>query len=298
MRSMSVSIRFAISILVFSIPLAAMTYYLYVAANEMVLFSEKEAAGVQALQNYSALHQTVVSQHFKVLKTNQDLTAEEKQKLNSQIESFMTEYLSESFNQKKLIGAFAKYLKAPVSEKKLGGRFLIFYLEFQTLAQEIADNYNIVLDPDLDTYYLMENTVIHLKKVFELYFQMLQITGGADEIMFDFQLERLTKTVDSFEETIKKILINLDKTKTQDANFYGELQLFQEQFEGVSANIREQLREVYSLGINSRTTLNDKDKTYIALEALILKNESLYRQNLDIFNSFLKQRLSVGLPLV
>lgn len=290
MKNWSVSIRFAISVMIFSLPLAAMTYYLYIAANEQVLFSQKEAEGSVYLKQVYDFQNHITELHFQTITGSKDLSDDEKSKLESSW-SELLEKIPASLNKEKLQASLRKYLKADFEEKKAGGRFLMFKQDMVSVQESIADNFNIVLDPDLDSFYVMESLIVWLPKIQEYYAQVAQIVGGADEVMIDFQRDRLLNSQIQYEEQVKKIIANLDKIKKEDGNFYGESKSFQENYASYQDNIRSQIREIYSLIINVDKTLTQKQETFRRLQALSDKNALLILSMEKDFSSMIESRV-------
>ena len=291
MRSWSVSSRFTLSLLVFSLPLIAMIYYLYVAANEAILFSAKEVDGVVLMKELTSFQSSSAAAHFKSLAEDKDISAGTKEDLQKKWEGLLARVPSQNLNVEKLKQSFVNYLSSDLDEKKAGGRFLMFNQDLIAVRERIADNYNIVLDPDLDSFYAMDLLMNWLPKISEAYIQFGQFTGGADEVMYEFQKSRLLAAQTQFEDAVKRIIINLDKIKLADAEFYDPLEAYQNSYQSYQENIREQLREVYSLVINVDRTLTQKKATYEKLMNLSKANIELVQNIENNFESFLKVRM-------
>lgn len=291
MKSWSVSSRFTLSILVFSLPLIAMIYYLYLAANEQIIFSAKEVQGVIHLDELTKFQANIVQAHFQVLSLDKELDQSKKIELAERWAHILGDLPADGINLEKLRLSLGNYLESDLDEKKMGGRFLMFNQDLGLVRERIADFYNIVLDPDLDSFYAMDLIINWLPKISEFYIQFGQYTGGADEVMFEFQKSRLISSQANFEEAVKKIIMGLDKIKQSDASNYGEYETYQKNYQGYQDSIREQLRAVYSLVINVDQTLVNKKTTYERLLKLSVANSELLSSLEKDFDGFLKTRV-------
>lgn len=292
MRSWSISSRYILSILIFSLPLVAMIYYLYQAANEQVLFSSKEIDGSQVLERITTLQTKAFEAHFRSLAENKDIDSKKKEELTSDWSALLESIPNKNLKIDKLKNSLENYLACDLEEKKMGGRFLIFNQDLVTVRESISDDYNLTLDPDIDSFYAMELVVTYLPKVNASYIQLGQFTGGADDVMYEFQKSRLIGLQSQFEENVKKIMFNLDKIKQGDAEFYGESPSFQANYQSYQDAIREQLRTVYSLVINADRTLKNKTQTYEKLLNLSTQNAELLKKIEHEFDTFLKIRMA------
>ncbi len=291
MRSWSISSRFILSIMIFSLPLLAMIYYLYQAANEQVMFSAKEVKGSVVLEQLTHFQAKATEIHFQSIASNKDIEDKDKESLTKEWSDILSALPPEKLDIEKLKKSLEAYLSSNLDEKKVGGRFLMFNQDLVTVRENIADSYNIVLDPDLDSFYLMDALINWLPKMQEFYIQIGQFVGGADDVMLEFQKSRLLSSQAQFEEVVKRIIVNLDKIKQNDSTYYGELDSYQKNYQSYQDNIREQLREVYSLVINADRTLANKAQSYQKLSELSKKNAELILSLDHDFDGFLQSRM-------
>jgi methyl-accepting chemotaxis protein len=293
MRSWSVSTRFTLSVLVFSLPLIAMIYYLYVAANEQIIFSAKEAEGLVHLKEVTEFQTQMMDAHFSSLVTNREISTDKKDDLRKNWKQILEVLPSAGMNLDKLQGSLNQYLDSDQDEKKMGGRFLMFYQNVVLVRERIADYYNIVLDPDLDSFYAMDIMMNWLPKIGEFYIQFGQFVGGADDVMFEFQKSRLIAAQPLFEDAVKKIIMNLDKIKEADEANYGASEFYQKEYPHFHQSIRDQLRAVYSLVINADRTLTNKKSTYETLNSLAGAHAKMEKDIEEAFGEFLQARLQI-----
>lgn len=291
MRSWNISLRFTLSVLVFVIPLVAMTYYLYIAANESVEFSRKEIQGAVVLTDLNQFQFEIVQAHLKSILEEREFDAKTKENLTEKWDQILSRSLVDEPREKRIKKSFSDYLNSDVEERKMGGRFLMFYQDLGSVRESIGNNYNIVLDPDLDSFYTMDLLINLLPDLLESYLQIGQFVGGADEIMYDFQRRRFLASQAQFEEIVKNILKNLDRIKKSDENFYGASESFQKIYPDMQANVREQLRTYYSLVMHVDRSLTEKKNTYETLLQLNHKFSELFRQTGTEFNRFLEVRV-------
>ncbi|MEN0058234.1 MAG: methyl-accepting chemotaxis protein, partial [Bdellovibrio sp.] len=293
MKNWSISSRFTLSILIFSLPLIAMIYLLYIAANEQVDFSQKEIDGQVFLRQAYQFQIEITESHFKVLASNQDLDENSKNNLREQWEALLNSIPQQNLSKERLIQSLHKYLQADLEEKIIGGRFLMFNQDLVLVEEKIADEFNIVLDPDLDSFYTMDTLVNLLPKIQEYYAQLAQIVGGADETMSEFQRERLTNSQVVYEDLIKRTLSNLDKIKEADTTNYGPSDSYQKNYESFQENIRTQIRSVYSLIIHADETLHNKRASFQRIYELSHMNAQIIKNLDQEFEHFLKARIQV-----
>ncbi len=291
MRSWSISSRFILSVLIFSLPLAALIYYLYQAANEQVRFSAQEIQGSIALEKLIHFQANATTAHFQSVVTDRDIDPNQKESLMQEWRSVLATLPPGTVNSEKMESSFEVYLSSSLDEKKVGGRFLMFNQDVTVVRESIADSFNVILDPDLDSYYAMDTLINWMPKIQEFYVQLGQFVGGADEVMFEFQKSRLLASQAQFEDVIKRIIINLDKIKESDLAYYGELESFQQNYQSYQDNIREQLRGVYSLVINADRSLSERTQSYQKFAELSQKNTALISSLRDDFHGFLEVRM-------
>lgn len=291
MRHWSISKRFILSILIFSLPLIAMTYYLSLAANEQVSFSTQEIEGTELLHELTVFQNKTIEEHFKSLSKDKDIDSNEKEALEKEWHAVLATAPTKKLNIDKLKMSFANYLASNIEEKKMGGRFLMFNQDLVAVRESIADSYNILLDPDLDSFYSMELITQLLPKITEFYIQFGQYVGGADDIMYEFQKNRFMGSQAQFEETVKKIIVHYDKIKVSDADYYGQSESFQKNYKSYQDSIRDQLREVYSMVINVDQTLTNKAQTYEKILDLSRKSSELLLKTDEEFDGFLDARM-------
>lgn len=291
MRSWSVNSRFTLSILVFFLPLVAMVYFLYVAANEQVLFSEREELGATHLAKVFEFQRDLTRAHFDAARSGQDLSEAEKEKFLKTWESLVENLGSQKLSKKKLLSNLTKYLKSAPTEKKGGGRYLLFQQDVQALQDDIADQYYIVLDPDLDSFYTMEMLVMLLPQARAQYAQIAQILGNADSFLYDFQRERLVSLLGIYEETVRKILVGLEKVRSNDANFYGESKSFQENLSSYQNLLRSQMRAVYGVMMRPDEFLRSTPQSLLLIQQLIQKNDEFHESLRREYLTFVSERL-------
>lgn len=291
MRSWNISLRFTLSVLVFVIPLVAMTYYIYVAASNSVEFSRKEIQGAVLLTDLSRLQAEIIEAHFKSIIDEKDINEKAKEDFMQRWNHLIAQSLVDESRQKKVNKSFSDYLNSDIEERKLGGRFLMFYQDLGSVRESIANHYNVVLDPDLDSFYTMDLLVNLMPEMLESYLQLAQIVGGADDILYDFQKRRFLNSQAHFEEIVKTILQNLERIKVSDTDFYGVSDSFQTKYPVIQTNVREQLREYYSLVMHVDRSLVERKKTYEVLLSLNRQSAELFLDVGDAFNRFLEIRV-------
>lgn len=291
MRTWSISNRFILSLVIFSLPLMAMTFYLYQSASEAVHFSDREVAGATLLTRLAEYQSRVTKMHFQIAVSGVDVSAEDAEFLRQEGSKILQEVPEGKGDRQALLTYLEKYINADIEEKRAGGRFLMFNQNLSIVRDSIADSYNIMLDPDLDSYYLMEMLVVLLPKIQNYYLQYAQFLGGADDILRDFQKSRLLASHEQFEDLVKSVIRDLDKVRSVDQEYYGTYEPFQKSYDSYQESIREQLREVYSFMMSPDHFLDNKVESYKRLADLSARNMELYKNINKDFDAILKVRL-------
>lgn len=292
MRNWSVTNRFLLSIIVFVFPLTAMVYLLYLAANEQALFSKKELDGIEILEEVYTFQNKIADRHFRAVLDNKDFSSDEVSDFKSQADSLLKKLDLSEKSTIVFMNSLGKYLKADISEKKGGGRFLLFQQQVDALEEIVADRFNIVLDPDLDSFYAMELMIVAIPKMRQQYLQLAQIIGNSNEVLYELQKDRLISTMSVYEENVRKIISNLDKIKNEDKAFYGELAEFQRQHPQYQESIRDQMRRVYGLMMNPDATLQNRGKSTQEIADLLNQADRLLDNIHQNFRGFVGARLT------
>lgn len=291
MRNWSISKRFTLSLVIFSLPLIAMIFYIYQASSETVLFSEKEVKGAKVLARLTDYQAKAVTIHFQSVVRGSEISEDDKSFLRSEWTKILQEIPTRNLNQDAMKGSLEQYIESDLDEKKAGGRFLIFNQSLALARDQIADSFNIILDPDLDSYYVMEMLIVLLPKVQDYYIQFAQFLGGADEVLQDFQKSRLLASQGPFESLIKSVMADLDKVRMADEDYYGAYEPFQKNYASYQENIRDQLRVVYSFMMAPEQFLGRKTDSYQKLAGLTAKNVELITSLNSDFDGLLERRL-------
>ena len=173
MKNLRFKYKFIIIILLAFLPTAVATYLLSQSTSESINFASKEVTGSQYLQPLSKLHQ-LVSEHriayMSSLVDKQTLLAEVNEKLSATLEAVDEVQQQHGEN----LGIEDQWTIAKASVETLIGTGLGEDYESATqlhddtvatldaLAAQVGDGSNLVLDPELDSFYLMDAVLLKI----------------------------------------------------------------------------------------------------------------------------------------
>lgn len=232
MRKMSVSLRFILSIVIFCVPIVSLIFYLWQGNKEVVDFSNKELEGTQILMRGTQLKQKSFELHFKLL--TGEVTKEDWKSMENEWIQYIESLKDVNFDTSIAKENLSRYMAASDEEKKQGKILIDAILGMRLVREGIADSYNIMLDPDSDSYYLMDNMIMVLPKIHEIQSELIYFTmSGSQNPLNDEQVLRVRILQYLLSEMIERAKINFEKAKIFDERYYGLSASFQEQYSGV-----------------------------------------------------------------
>ena len=263
MKKLPLSIRMLLSAMMFSIPILVLTYLMYQSETVNIEFGQKESLGVVLQRPYEQLLEKVM---LKKLSQNPDFSAnsasldqEIADKLKT-VESTLAQvgadlkFSDEELKARQRENASLANLQKSIGEKNWDAAIA----SIKTSITQLGDTSNLILDPDLDSYYLMDVSLLALPQMQDRVHTILADT----EALFkgNDPLEKRVKASVYLallkESDLARILADVQTTMNEDKNFYGVS-------EGLDANLKK-----------TSETLNAKVANFVQhLEALSLGKE-------------------------
>ena len=177
MRNLKFAGKSLIISLMFMLPLSLATYFFVASQFEQIAFSAKERVGLEALKQFMPIYLGVIKTRNATRATlgRFDRSAQynaAREFTDQKIKSF-EKYLMDSGDALEMKADFEKLKTAwaDTSKSKNGvnseGRTVFGPVSesIAVLIMEIGDNSNLVLDPELDSFYLMNTLVLTIPKI-------------------------------------------------------------------------------------------------------------------------------------
>jgi methyl-accepting chemotaxis protein len=169
LNSLKYAYKFILIGILILIPLAVSMYYLVVELNKGYDFAYDERTGVEYNLGLHAVmaavdeHRRLVvlgGEQAKAAEAQVDQKIAEMDKVNLKLGAVLA--ASEDWEKLKQHWAKVKTSSATVSAEQSGSEHALLLEEGAALISHVGDSSKLILDPDLDSYYLMDATVIRL----------------------------------------------------------------------------------------------------------------------------------------
>lgn len=187
LHNLSLSKKFAVVITGFMIPIAILLFFFIQEADKAIQFAQKEVEGDNYLRPLRGL-MTQFSYHrlYALRAAGSDPTAQELLgKTRGNIESLLIDMRKqdERYNTSLSIGGRAKKIEnmwqilkgkaATLTPDQVKSEYDALIAETRALVVWVGDKSNLILDPDLDSYYIMDAVLIRLMDDVDLVHQSL-----------------------------------------------------------------------------------------------------------------------------
>lgn len=266
MRSWSISKRFIFSIVVFSVPLILIVFYLYKVENLNIQFSQKEYDGAIIVQRLNQLQSDLLSEFIENISKNTSHDVEIKTETSNSWKAIVTDAF-EGATSGEVLSLQNSVTADELSIEKNGSTIeslAKLLAQQQVVRGHVVDKFNIILDPDLDSYYVMDALNNILPGLQNLYLDLLKQSVSLDE-----QSEADKFKVEMLKSHISKYLSNargsFEKVKQFDADLYGVYPGFQSEYETYLARLNSQQKIVDSM------TMKDAKGSSLALLSEAMK---------------------------
>lgn len=226
-------VRLVINILIFSIPILVLTYLMYSSETVNITFSEKEVLGAQLQRPYEELLKNLSRIRISSA-LGQDAAVIEKQlvedlsNLKSIYEKVGSDLLftsTELANRKRDLASIGSLQKF-ILEKKWDEAIESVKLSITHL----GDTSNLILDPDLDSYYLMDVTLLALPQMQDRIFNIIKSVEQLYSNNKWTEEDRIQVALFASlleQSDLNRILADAQTSLNEDKNFYEESESLQ-----------------------------------------------------------------------
>lgn len=246
MKRLSVNIRFILSIVIFCFPIISLVFYLWQGNQETVNFSKKELEGVDHLISGTIVKEESLNLHFRSLKEN--VNSDEWTALEKKWELYFQEIEDVEFDKAKAKSVVKSYINSSSQDKASGKALYDALVGLKFVREAIADTHNIMLDPDSDTYYLMDNMITWIPSIHEIEAKAIMYAAEAQKgSLSEDQLRDIYHVKVVLGEITEKILLNFSKVKQFDSQYYGESAEVIKNIDGYESKIKKQSEALNSV---------------------------------------------------
>ena len=190
--------------------------------------------------------------------------------------------------------------KTPVDKKEIHEIFKILITDLRAMITHSGDNSNLILDPDLDSYYLMDVTLLALPEAQD---RLAVIISEADDVKpvftnngggIDGRIEAAV-TASKVRADMERTIASVGVALNEDANFYGKSETLQTAIKPrLDAYVRASQRVIDELESIAKGTTESKDTKALSSAALEASRESfdLWRTSAEELDILLKKRIT------
>ena len=316
MRNLRLKYKFTIIMLLAALPTAVATYLLVVQASESIEFAVKEVEGSRYLQPLSKLHQLVGDHrvaYMSSLVDNQKVLADVHERVQANLEAVdsVHQQLSEHLGIDKQWDTARTSVEVLLSSDTYKNYETATHLHNDTisalnaLATRIGDGSNLILDPELDSYYLMDAVLLKIPHAMaELNHYQVQFS---ERNGFMYQTPNLYKlqeietmlnlaidTVDTATNHNSALKRSLDDIK---AKFHGKYVVALEALEKVRVNSTPELQQQAFALTNEAVNYGYIlfDATNVELQSLIQARIDRYTGKRNMMLAFVTASVAAGM---
>lgn len=318
LNALKISSRTVISTVLFVAIIAIMTMEFIAAKNVNIDFAIKERVGVYALRDYLNLYDRVTAYHVNMIRNSMGLPSSDVSKLKSDINGLIVkiqehgshvrselkldEQNLKQFNKEEIdiarIGASWKAISEfqEVNEDYKAA-FTSLNDTLRTVLTYVGDNSYLTLDPDLDSYYLMDVVVFVMPQNIDRQTKVMDflLTVAKDKSITP-EITRQAAIYKAFldEADLQRISGDLDTSFANDESIYGvspTLLELKTVFDVYKTSMSSYLAILDGLINNGKLDINEansvfdetKSKTYGFYEKVSLELERLLNIRIEIF---------------
>lgn len=227
MRRLPLSLRLFLNVLVFSVPILVLTYLMYESETVNIEFARKEVLGneLQApyehLMRATAMVKLGASLQDPLIEKRYD-TEENKAKLESTLKKVgeTLQFTSEGLSSRQREVAEFKQLSDALTNKAWDEAIS----SLKTGITHLGDTSNLILDPDLDSYYLMDITLLALPQMQDRIQTIISNRSQffpSDKISEAARIQAALYAAMLNDSDLQRILADAQTSLNEDKNFYG-----------------------------------------------------------------------------
>ena len=304
-RNLTVARKLILLGVMFSLPVAALLYMLIKEQNIAIEFGSKERIGVEYINPVRHLLHDIQKHQVAFLNGSAETATLEKQ-IEGDIRSAQEQdgrYGKELKTTHGLSGLVEKWsttksliLRSTSNAKPesinsayddIVGKSIL------PLIVQAGDTSNLILDPDLDSYYAMDNVILNLPVLGQL---IAQVNGHVADLILTRENMESKKQLISFllariEPTMEKVDTGLQTSITQNPSLRGKLSLpLRTHIESVKAYVDMVRRQVLDAGPSDFAKLDLKTVSAEGLKTLE-SNYAMYDVTIGVLDDLLATRI-------
>lgn len=294
-KNLKISAKLLMSTFVFIFPIGVLLYFVIFVFNKDIAKAESEIKGNKALSSVVSITNDVIElQNLLLLRSNDTLSINEEfysKRINLilKVKDQLTSNLissTEIYNEKiasfsnleneispytipvNLVNLLNSEIITQIQTKQLNNEpFNKFYSGSQELIKFISDDSGLILDPDLDSYYLMDISALVLPK---LQIQMgevlsiMQSTFSSNELtQFDANKVRLLLDLIEF-DYLERIKSGVQTSLREDKNFYHESETLRKNLTIHFDNFNKSMHQFINIGRNWYNGYDENDEQLLS----------------------------------
>ena len=304
-RNLTVARKLILLGVMFSLPVAALLYLLIKEQNIAIEFGSKERIGVEYINPVRHLLHDIQKHQVAFLNGSAETAILEKQ-IEVDIRSAQEQdgrYGQELKTTHSLSGLVEKWsttksliLRSTSNAKPesinsayddIVGKSIL------PLIIQVGDTSNLILDPDLDSYYAMDNVILNLPALGQL---IAQVNGHVADLILTRENMESKKQLISFllariEPTMEKVDTGLQTSITQNPSLRGKLSLpLRTHIESVKAYVDMVRRQVLDAGPSDFAKLDLKTLSAEGLKTLE-SNYAMYDVTIGVLDDLIATRI-------
>ena len=305
MERLSFRKKFAVLAVLFTIPIIWLTSNYLISSNNAIQFSAKERIGVQYLYKIYPITKNVARVRG-LTNTYLSGNTQLKSKIDNAINEVNQSLEALAVTEKNLQGNFLPTVTAAAlrtkwnslhstalqqTAQKSFAAYSEYIYELNQYTVHIADISNLILDPDLDSYYLMDALVTQLPKIQELLGRARGL-GSAVAQKQKFNPSEFTTLVSLVDEVGvhgSAIRIAFDKVYKENESVKSSIasldSTFNKQWQSFIQVLNDKLIQPESISI-------DSNQLFAQGSAVISEGYTLYEGVLPVFDGLLEKRIS------
>lgn len=295
--------KFALISFIFLLPLALVMYFLFSEVQSRINFAQKEKLGNQYFRPLHSLSTKVPRLRFLQRDPfNQVSHASEASQLQSEIEAGLQNLetvdrtLGQQFRTTEKFQALKQTWKQLQQEQKNWSpetKSVFYEMMFNQIDQiriEVGDQSNLILDPDLDSYYLMDAILLTLPRMQRTLengrsvSQEVSIQGSASALQ-RFQLTTLLGNLKTTNEELKrnlKVAFNNTNLPSLNTNLAEPLKIYTQDIDRYIKSLGKALAD--NASIPSEASISTLDRS-------LEQNTQLWDQTIDELDKLLQIRI-------
>lgn len=298
-KNLKISQKLLISSLAFAIPIAILLYYVVTGFNTSIEFSEKEKYGVSILEPLSGIIRYIPERQTLAQQNSKDLQSDKLGRLDEKLDSLFAVLIDKTDSWGKYISfdsdGFAaaglteytpvklleiwQQLKRNTYENSsvnLQNAYSELVKGANRLIRFAGDKSNLILDPDLDTYYLMDITLLVMPRLTEMLIELENISAknSSKSLLSIDDSEKLHFYTESIKkEHLDRIRNGLKTSLREDSNFNGE-----------SPTLKQTIPPVYTKFENATISFVDALQVFSIDTAGLISSQEVFEKGEKAIN--------------